>query len=320
MTPARLERVYSAHSNLTSVHPYVAFDATDELTLWGQGGYGRGSMALTESLAVDTASAPSGSWRTGSSIRMVAGGARGELPELAGFDFAIESDAFFVRTSSAALTGSPSGNLAAGSAGAGRVRAALQGSRSLTFGLRSFTPSLQIGVRQDSGDAETGAGLEGGFGLAYLDPAFGLTVDLNVQMLLVHQDSRYDEWRFSGAVRFDPGTAGRGLSLNVTPSFGAASQGADRLWAMQDMGRLMPYGGMPLDMGGQFAADLGYGMAGPGGRGTGTPYAGVTQNGLPGDPLRMALGGRPAVQPRHRGQQARRGRRTWGLRPSREYR
>jgi len=66
----------------------------------------------------------------------------------------------------------------------------------------------------------------------------------------------------------------------MTPSFGMASQGADRLWAMQDMGGLIPYGAVPFDMGGQLAADVGYGMAGPGGRGTGTPYAGLTQSGV----------------------------------------
>lgn len=59
---------------------------------------------------------------------------------------------------------------------------------------------------------------------------------------VAHPDSRYDEWGFSGSVRFDPGMAGRGLWLNVTPSFGAAAQGADRLWAMQDLGGLAPYG------------------------------------------------------------------------------
>ena len=77
-----------------------------------------------------------------------------------------------------------------------------------------------------------------------------------------------------------PGMAERGLSLSVTPSFGAAAQGADRLWAMRDMGGLAPYGGVPFDTGGQLAGEIGYGMAGPGGRGAGTPYAGLTQSGM----------------------------------------
>ena len=80
-------------------------------------------------------------------------------------------------------------------------------------------------------------------------------------------------------MRFDPGPAGHGLSPTITPSLGAASQGAGRLWGMQDLGRLVPYGS-PFDMAGQFAAALGYGMPGPRGRGTGTPYAGVTQSGI----------------------------------------
>ena len=105
-------------------------------------------------------------------------------------------------------------------------------------------------------------------------------VNATLTMLVTHQNSRYDEWGFSGSVRFDPGIAGRGLSLNLTPSFGTAAQGADRLWAMQDIGGLVPYGAMPFELGGQVTADVGYGMTGPGGRGAGTPYAGLTQSGM----------------------------------------
>ncbi len=84
---------------------------------------------------------------------------------------------------------------------------------------------------------------------------------------------------FSGSVRFDPGQAGRGLSLDVTPSFGAAAQGAGRLWAARDMGGLTPYGAAPFDMGGQLAPEVGYGTAGPWGQGAGRPYAGLTRSG-----------------------------------------
>ena len=50
MTPAGLDRTYSARSSLTSVHPYLAFDLSDDLTVWGQAGYCRGEMALVESV------------------------------------------------------------------------------------------------------------------------------------------------------------------------------------------------------------------------------------------------------------------------------
>ena len=279
MTAADLDRAYSAHSSLTSVHPYAAFDVSEDLTLWGQVGYGGGEMTLVESHVRGQALEHSGAYRTGASLAMVAAGVRGGLPEVGGFALAVKSDAFLVRTMSDALTAPGRGSLAASEAGASRVRAALEGSRALRFaGGRSVTPSVELGIRQDGGAAETGLGLETGFGVVYADPNLGLMVDATLNLLVAHQDSRYDEWGFSGSVRFDPGLPGRGLSLNVIPSFGASSQGAGRLWAMQDMSGLMPYGA-PFDMGGQFAADVGYGMAGPGGRGTGTPYAGLTQSG-----------------------------------------
>ena len=274
-----LDRAYQAHSALTSVHPYVALDLSEDLTVWGQGGWGRGEMALAESFVHAEGLEQAGAYRTGNGLSMLAAGVRGGLPEVGGFQLAVKSDAFLVRTVSDAVVSRGSGNLAAAEAGVSRVRAALEGSRELHFaGGRSITPSVELGVRQDGGDAETGTGLETGFGVVYADPNLGLMVDATLNLLVAHQDSRYEEWGFTGSVRFDPGLAGRGLSLTMTPSFGMASQGADRLWAMQDMGGLVPHGALPFDMGGQFAADVGYGMAGPGGRGTGTPYAGLTQS------------------------------------------
>ena len=128
-----------------------------------------------------------------------------------------------------------------------RVRAALEGLRELRLaGGRSITPLVELGVRQDGGDAETGTGLETGFGVVFADPSLGLMVDATLQLLVAHQDSRYEEWGFTGSVRFDPGLAGRGLSLTMRPSFGLASQGADRLWAMAGRWRPMSATGCPV--------------------------------------------------------------------------
>ena len=276
-----LERAYRAHSALTSVHPYVAFDISQDLTVWGQGGWGRGEMALSESLVRPEGTQQAGAYRTGSGLSMLAAGVRGGLPEVGGFQLAVKSDAFLVGTVSDAVVSSGEGNLAAAAAGVSRVRAALEGSRELRFaGGRSITPSVELGVRQDGGDAETGTGLETAFGVVYADPSLGLMVDAALSLLVAHQDSRYEEWGFTGSVRFDPGVSGRGLSLTMTPSFGMVSQGSGRLWAMQDLGGLVRQGALPFDLGGLLAADIGYGMAGPGGRGTGTPYAGLSQSGV----------------------------------------
>ena len=52
--------------------------------------------------------------------------------------------------------------------------------------------------------------------------------------LLAHEDTNYREWGASGSVRIDPGAAGRGLSLTLTPAWGADSGGAERLWSARD--------------------------------------------------------------------------------------
>ena len=307
MRRAGLDRAYGAHSTLTSVHPYVAFDLSEELTVWGQGGWGRGEMALAESFVRAEGLEQAGGYRTGNGLTMMAAGVRGGLPELGGFELAVKSDAFLVRTVSDAVASRGAGNLAAAEAGVSRVRAALEGSRELRFaGGRTLTPSVELGVRQDGGDAETGMGLDTGFGVVYADPNLGLMVDATLNLLVAHQDSRYEEWGFTGSVRFDPGLAGRGLSLTMTPSFGMASQGADRLWAMQDMSGLVPHGALPVR----------HGWPVRGGRrlrhgGTGRPRDGDAVRGpdavgrrLPGDALWVAVDGGPTVQRGGRGRAA----------------
>ena len=103
--------------------------------MWGQGGWGRGEMALAESESVMRTEGleQAGAYRTGNGLSMVAVGIRGALPSLGGFTLAVKSDVFLVRTASDAVAGRGSGNLASAEAGVSRVRAALEGSRELRF-------------------------------------------------------------------------------------------------------------------------------------------------------------------------------------------
>ena len=69
-----------------------------------------------------------------------------------------------------------------------RLRTALESSRGLTLrGRLSLTPSVEVGLRHDAGDAEQGSGVDVdvGGGLVVSD-ATGLAVDLRVWILLVH--------------------------------------------------------------------------------------------------------------------------------------
>ena len=90
------------------------------------------------------------------------------------------------------------------------------------------TPSIEGGLRRDAGDAEEGTGFELGAGLRYQGD--GITIEGTVRTLVAHNDSAYEEWGASGAIRIDPGAGGRGLSLTVAPTWGNAASEADQLW------------------------------------------------------------------------------------------
>ena len=122
----------------------------------------------------------------------------------------------------------------------------------------SVEPSLTLGLRHDGGDAETGTGVEVGAGLAWSDPSGGITSDLRLYGLAAHQDAGYEEWGVSGSLRIVPHASGRGVSLSMTPSWGARGQGG-RVWgtrpsALVDGGDGVGQPGARLD------TELGYGL------------------------------------------------------------
>ena len=53
-------------------------------------------------------------------------------------------------------------------------------------------------------------------------------------MLVPHADSDYGEWGARATARLDHGARGRGLSFSLSPTLGAASSAAERLWGGQD--------------------------------------------------------------------------------------
>ena len=236
--------------------------------LWGILGYGEGDLTFK----VDG----TGHWTTDVTMTMAAG-ARGvvvEAPAEGGLELAVRTDAVVQRTTSEAATSGSGGNLAAADAGTSRVRLMLEGSRAFALdGGGTIVAAFEVGLRQDGGDAETGTGVELGGGLRYSDPASGLTVDAKARGLVAHQDADYSEWGASASVRIDPGASGRGLSLKLSPAWGADSGGAERLWSLRD-GRGLAANDV-FDPKSRLDAEAGYGLAAFGGRGAMTPYAGL---------------------------------------------
>ncbi|MCY3596937.1 MAG: hypothetical protein OXG71_05805 [Rhodospirillales bacterium] len=261
---------YAMGSTVTTLLPYARYAFTERLSAWGLAGTGSGSLAL----GLDTGVSPR--QRTDLSLTLAATGVRGELltpAEAGGFALALKADAFWVRTESDAVSAPGVGNLAAARGESSRVRAVLDGSRTFAFpGGATLTPSVELGVRHDGGDAETGTGVELGAGLGYADPSRGLDMALRVHGLSAHAGDEYSEWGVSGSLRLVPGDAGRGLSASLTPSYGADPGGSQRLWMLPDADAMAANDDVPLSS--RLGAEVGYGMAVFGGRFTGTPHVG----------------------------------------------
>ena len=205
-------------------------------------------------------------------MTMGAVGAKGtvlEPPPEGGLALKLKSDALFVRMESDALR-SEAGHLEGARADVSRVRLLVEGSRAFVLvGEGTLTPAFELGVRQDGGDAETGAGVEVGGRLSYTRP--GVTVEGAVRALVAHEASGYEEWGASGAIRIDPGASGQGLSFTLTPAWGNAGSAAERLWGLGDAHELAPDG--EFEAGRRLDAELGYGVgARPG---VVTPFAGI---------------------------------------------
>ena len=255
-------------SSLTSVHPYARLEVSERLMLWGILGYGTGE--LTMEVEDDER------WTTDTAMEMAAVGARGVLvaaAETGGFELATRTDAVMQRMRSEAASGSDGGNLAATESGTSRLRVMLEGSRSFEVSGGTLTPSLEAGLRHDGGDAETGTGIEVGGGVSYSDPATGFTVQAGVRGLVAHEDTDYREWGASASVRLDPGAAGRGLSLSLSPAWGADSGNAERLWGLSDARGLATNDS--FEPAGRLDAEAGWGLGAFGGRGLMTPFAGL---------------------------------------------
>ena len=250
---------------LTSIHPYLRYAVNERLDVWGVLGYGWGDVTLKPG--------PGVSLETGTTLVMGSFGGRGILlpaTELGGFELATRTDAMLTR-----MTSDADAVLDATEADAHRLRLVLEGTREVTWPEgQSVTPAVEIGLRHDWGDAETGFGLELGGRVQYADPTLGLTIEAAVRGLLAHEDSDYGEWGASGSLRIVPGPDGQGLALTLAPTWGAASSGVEGLWSRQTTAGLAPQGRTQSPTG-RLNAEIGYGVAAPFGTGLLTPYAGT---------------------------------------------
>ena len=252
-------------SEMTSVHPYVGWISSKrDLRTWATVGYGRGEVDIEDD---------SGKHSSDTRLKTGALGMIGHL-------YSVES--LFGYSGTTTVRFKADGHVSEVKADGGgeinpltsdirRVRAALEGTHEYSMdGGQMLLPTLEIGLRHDSGDGLEGTGFEIGAGARYTDPSRGLIVEGQGRYLVTHSDD-YDEWGFQGSVRVDPGSDRRGLALSLIPSWGAHQSGLDQLWS-QDAGSVLSLG-QDEPMKGRLNVEVEYGLPALDGRGLLTPYA-----------------------------------------------
>ena len=254
-------------SSLTGAYPYVGLEVVPErLSLWLAGGYGLGGLKLT----------PAGGEPLETGIGLLAGaaGVRGTVVPAAttgGFSLGLNADGLLLRATSEAAPG-----LAAATADVNRIRLGLEGAYEVALGGGArLTPSVEVGVRRDGGDAETGFGMDAGGGVRYTHHGLGLSLGLNGRALVLHETAELTEWGASGWLAWDPNPSSElGPALTVSPSIGAPAEGgAAQLWSRETLAGLDGSDPMVANGTGRVDARFGYGM--PLAGGVGVPWAGI---------------------------------------------
>ena len=210
-------------SRMRSAHPYLGWAWPAGTHAWVSLGYGRGDITILDGEAGrQTSDSRLRSAAAGGSVRVLSGQGPGVFGPMT---VDLKGEAWTAR-----LEVEDNGEGMAGlKVTTHRVRVAAEGAREFALaGGLSFTPSVELGVRFDGGDGETGAGVELGGGLDYAYPAWGLSADVTGRVLLAHQGETED-WSVGGTVRLKP-ASGLGLSLSVAPSYGDTASGLSRLW------------------------------------------------------------------------------------------
>ena len=287
-------------TSLSSINPYVGWTTSGGTVLWAIAGYGWGEVEFeetTNSQASDMTQrmvAAGVSRSLAASERLIAGGATNLM---------VKAETAFTR---ADVEGG--GSLRSMKLDASRHRLMLEGAHTRTLASEAtLTPSVELGVRYDGGDGETGGGLEVGAGIGYT--AGRLSVKVNARTLVSHsQADEYEEWGFSGLLAYQARSDGRGLSVTLGSTWGVADSGVRSLWSGRPA-RALARSRATLNEGPfhqpalheaalredplhetalheaalipaqRFRAELRYGLNGPGGLGLWLPYLGGDSGG-----------------------------------------
>ena len=235
-------------TTVTGIFPYGRHALNPRLGLWAVAGYGWGQLSLNPDGHGDDAT-------PNTTLTMAAVGLDGVL--LHGGSEAVTltttADVLTLNTSSQAGDGldSSEGSLS-------RLRLGIEATRPFPLSNgSSLLPSLEMAIRQDGGDAETGFGLDLGAAILWSHPQQGITGSLAGRTLLAHAEEDFHEQGLALSFSWQPHPAKLGPSLSIRHNIGATADGG--IHAL-----LKPNTMQEVDTnnitGQRFAAELAYGF------------------------------------------------------------
>ena len=245
----------SIEAELSSIAPYVAIGPREGVDLWAVAGKGDGTLRY-EPVAGEPV-------RTDLETTLGALGLRARLGQLHEVGWSTRASAALTRIRSGAIA-----DLDRIDSTVGRLRAGIEGSRRVELRDGSaLIPSVELGLRHDTGNDTPGSALELGAGVRFTSADGRLRSEGHANGYLAGDEGM--GWELGGRLAFGTDARGRGLSFTLAPAWGAgggddptATSGA---WSS----------GNGKGSARHLAAELGYGVATGGGRGTAMPYASV---------------------------------------------
>ena len=235
-------------ASLTGLFPYGRYALSPRLNLWATAGYGWGALSLK----------PDGNgeeYKPDTTMTMVALGMDGLLLDggSEGLSLNTTADLLSLNATSDKVEGleSSEGNVS-------RFRLGLEATRPFPFANgSSLLPSMEVGIRQDGGDAETGFGMDLGAGIAWKDPQRGISAELKGRTLLSHAEEDFHDQGLALSFSWDPSPSNRGPSLSMGHAMGVVESGG--LDALLHPTTFEQMDGNPSN-GQQFEAELAYGF------------------------------------------------------------
>ena len=246
---------------LTGLFPYGRYALTPRLGVWAVAGYGWGTLSVK----------PDGTEREDQPAATMAMGAVGMDGLLLdgggeGLSIATTVDLLAVNTTTAV------DGLSSSEGSVSRLRVGLEATRPVPLpNGASLLPSMEMGIRHDGGDAESGFGLEVGAALAWNDPQRGITAEVQGRSLVTHVEEEFRQQGLALSFAWEPNPTNRGPSLAVSHAVGATASGMDALLSPTVIQGL----DAPGSNGQQFTAEVAYGFPAANDRLTLTPGVAV---------------------------------------------